>query len=99
MVPSLLGIINQENIFMSNLSAKILRSIVAAEYNVKPENIRISGYVSELDSKKEWFGFYHSLGFMKIEPFSKKPLFLLSVYEGIITSLIAPLPQFLFINQ
>lgn len=46
---------------MSNLSAKILRSIVAAEFGVKPETVRISGYVTELDTKKEWFGFYHSL--------------------------------------
>lgn len=71
---------------MSNLSAKIVRSIVSAQFNVKPETVRISGYVSELDSKKEWYGFYHSLGFMKIEAFMKKPLFLVSVDEtGIIT--------------
>ena len=41
---------------MSNLSAKILRSIVAAEFTVKPEQIRISGYAHELDTKKEWWG-------------------------------------------
>ena len=70
---------------MSNLSAKILRSIVAAEFTVKPEQIRISGYAHELDTKKEWWGFYHSEGFKRIEAFMKKPLFLVSVYEGIIT--------------
>lgn len=66
---------------MSNLSARIVRSIVGAQFNVKPETVRISGYVSELDTKKEWWGFYHSEGFKRIEPFMPKPLFLVSVDE------------------
>lgn len=70
---------------MSNLSAKILRAIVAEEFGVIPEAVRISGYADALDANKEWYGFYHSVGFKKIEPYMANPIFLVSKMDGVIT--------------
>jgi hypothetical protein len=70
---------------MSNLSAKIVRTIVADYFPVKPDHVRISGYVSELSTYKEWFG-YGKEGFVKIAPFTKSNFyFIVSVYDGVYT--------------
>ncbi len=73
---------------MSNLSAKLLRDIVAKEFNTNLEVIRVSGYVNELPTYKDWYGFYYSEScfcFKKIEQGSKNHIFLVSVYKGKIT--------------
>jgi hypothetical protein len=70
---------------MSNLSAKIVRSIVADYFPVNPEQVRISGYVSELSTSKDWFG-YGKKGFIKIVPFTENNFyFIVSVYDGVYT--------------
>jgi hypothetical protein len=72
-------------ILMSNLSAKIVRTIVADYFPVYPEQVRISGYVSELSTYKEWFG-YGKKGFEKIVTFTENNFyFIVSVYDGVYT--------------
>lgn len=73
---------------MSNLSAKLLRNIVAKEFGTNYEAIRVSGAIHELPTYKDWYGFYQSgssFVFQKIEQGIEKPIFLVSVYKEKIT--------------
>ena len=76
---------------MSNLSSKILRSIVAAELSISLSEVMVSGCIASLPTHKDWYGFYQSESgfyFNKIETTLLKPLFLVSVYKGQVTVLI-----------